>query len=432
MRKQIKKFLVVGSVVLGGCQAILPYSMAHATEIIDEKGEKWTDIAETIKRWPLNTFNTMYISEYDFLNNGLSVVFNGISTSGDGSWKANELLMGWVNYSGMFQRDEFAGLISFDETDRYIPLIQLKMDESISSGTEIEITSEMITGRILDNFYEKKLAYVMRNGDGEATRANYNSAFQCAVEVREGQVCRLFYKDPTPEGGASSGLTKYFPVQKTEVNKEGPSGLTTEVGTGEEVEKNEPVIGSETEDNGLVAEIETGEKELILDVESPSGTEVDDKNTSGDIENDVIMTEESKSVEKYSSGDIFAAEDNKVTSVVNNKDAEKVAVAALSAGRNHGGDTGGGADATTDGDRENNISEVEKLIRASEEEKAAEEGINKIEVPRLGMTAKEIDYKWLFLPVLGLILMLYWWFLVPIFKKREKSAKKSKKSVDNI
>ena len=295
MRKQLKQFLAVGGIVLGGCQTILPYSVAHATEIIDEKGEKWTDIAEAIKRWPLNTFNTMYISEYDFLNNGLSVVFNGISTSGVGSWKANELLMGWVNYSGMFQRDEFAGLISFDETDRYIPLIQLKMDESISSGTEIEITSEMITGRILDNFYGKKLAYVMRNGDGEATRANYNAAFQCAVEVKEGQVCRLFYRDPIPGGGASSGLTKYFSVQKTEVDKEVIED--EELPIGAEVEENTSAIEMNMGKSEPAVKDEIGKNEPIAESGLLDSDEQSDKNTLGDIENDTAVAEVSENGE---------------------------------------------------------------------------------------------------------------------------------------
>ncbi len=428
MRKRIKKFLVVGSVVLGGCQTILPYSVAHATEIIDEKGEKWTDIAEAIKRWPLNTFNTMYISEYDFLNNGLSVVFNGISTSGDGSWKANELLMGWVNYSGVFKRDEFAGLVSFDETDRYIPLVHLRMDEPIENGTEIEITPEMITGRIIDNLYEKKLAYVIRNSDGEATRANYNSAFQCAIEVREGQVCRLFYRDPIPGGGASSGLTKYYPVQKTEVDKEAIEDGELPIET--EVEGDTSVIEMNTGESEPAAKVEIEKNEPITEGGSLDSDEQSDKNTLGDIENDAAVAEVLENGEKYSSGDIFVRDTDRTTSISNN--VEKASsIAVLSAGRNQGGGGGGTSGAIND-DEENSISEIEKLIRASEEEKAAEEGINKIEVPRLGMTAKEIDYKWLFLPVLGLILMLYWWFFVPIFKKREKSAKKSKKSVDNI
>ena len=428
MRKQLKQFLVVGGIVLGGCQTILPYSVAHATEIIDEKGEKWTDIAEAIKRWPLNTFNTMYISEYDFLNNGLSVVFNGISTSRDGSWKADELLMGWVNYSGVFKRDEFAGLVSFDETDRYIPLVHLRLDEPIENGTEIEITPEMITGRIIDNFYGKKLAYVIRNSDGEATRANYNSAFQCAIEVVEGQVCRLFYRDPVPGGGASSGLTKYFPVQKTEVGKEVIEDEESPIET--EVEGNTSAIEMNTGESEPATKVEIGKNEPITEGGSLDSDERSNKNTPGDIENDTAVAEVPENGEKYSSGDIFVSDTDRATPISNN--VEKASsIAILSAGRNQGGGGGDASGVVNDG-KENNISEIEELIRASEEEKAIDEGLGEIEVPRLGMTAKKIDYKWLFLPVLGLVLLIYWWFFVPIFKKREKSTKKSKKSVDNI
>ncbi len=428
MRKQLKQFLVVGGIVLGGCQTILPYSVAHATEIIDEKGEKWTDITEAIKRWPLNTFNTMYISEYDFLNNGLSVVFNGINASGEGFWKADELMMGWVNYSGIFKRDEFAGLVSFDETDRYIPLVHLRMDEPIGNGTEIEITPEMITGRIIDNFYGKKLTYVIRNSDGEATRANYNSAFQCAIEVREGQVCRLFYRDPVPGGGASSGLTKYFPVQKTEADKEAIGDEESPIET--EVEGNMSVIEMNTGESESAAKAEIGKNEPITEGGSLGSDEQSDKNTLGDINNDAMAAEVPENGEKYSSGDIFVSDADRTTPISNN--VEKASsIAILSAGRGQSGGSGGASGVVND-NKENNISEIEELIRASEEEKMAEEGIGEIEVPRLGMTAKKIDYKWLFLPVLGLVLMIYWWFFVPIWKKREKSTKKSKKSVDNI
>ncbi len=428
MRRQLKQFLVVGGIVLGGYQMILPCGMVRAAEIIDEKGEKWTDIAEAIKRWPLNTFNTMYISEYDFLNNGLSVVFNGINASGEGFWKADELLMGWVNYSEVFKRDEFAGLVSFDETDRYIPLVHLRMDEPIENGTEIKITPEMITGRIIDNFYGKKLAYVIRNSDGEATRANYNSAFQCAIEVREGQVCRLFYRDPIPGAGASSGLTKYFPVQKIEVGKEvaedGESPIETEI------EENTSAIEMNTGESEPAAKVEIGKNEPITEGGSLDSDGQSNENTPGDIENDTGVAEVPENGEKYSFGDIFASDTDRTTPISNN--VEKASsIAILSAGR---GQSGGGGDASgvVNDDKENNIGEIEELIRASEEEKATDEGIGEIEVPRLGMTAKKIDYKWLFLPILGLVLMIYWWFFVPIFKKREKSAKKSKKSVDNI
>jgi len=428
VRKQLKQFLVVGGIVLGGYQMVLSCGMVHAAEIIDEKGEKWTDIAEAIKKWPLNTFNTMYISEYDFLNNGLSVVFNGISASGDGSWKADELMMGWVNYSGVFKRDEFAGLVSFDETDRYIPLAHLRMDEPIGNGTEIEITPEMITGRIIDNFYGKKLAYVIRNSDGEATRANYNSAFQCAIEVREGQVCRLFYRGPVPGGGASSGLTKYFPVQKTGVGKEVIENEESPKET--EAEENTSAIEMNTGESEPVAKVEIGKNEPITEGSSLDSNEQSDENTLGDINNDAMAAEVPENGEKYSSGDIFVSDADRTTPISNN--VEKASsIAILSAGRGQSGGSGGASGAVND-NKENNISEIEKLIRASEEEKMAEEGIGEIEVPRLGMTAKKIDYKWLFLPVLGLVLMIYWWFFVPIFKKREKSTKKSKKSVDNI
>ena len=176
---------------------------------------------------------------------------------------------------------------------------------------------------------------------------------------------------------------------------------------------------TETEKSGLVTE------EGLLDSDEQS-----DKNTLGDIENDTVVAEVPENGEKYSSGDIFVSDTNRTTPISNN--VEKASsIAILSAGLGQGGGGGDASGAMSD-DRENNISEIEELIRASEEEEATDEGIGEIEVPRLGMTAKKIDYKWLFLPVLGLVLMIYWWFFVPIWKKREKSTKKSKKSVDNI
>lgn len=402
MRKRFKQ-LLMGGIVVG---AIISGGRVSALEIIDEEGEKWTDITEAIQRWPLNTFNVMYVSEFDFLNNTVSVVFNGIKTDSETGesigWSADELLMGWVNYDGLFQRSEFAGLRSFDETDRYTALIHLKFDEPLQSGIEVNVGK--LEGNIYDRFYSDRLAYVIRNNDGDATRANYYSTFQCAIQVREGQVCRLFYKDPILEYGASSGQTKYFPVQKTEI-----------------VAKNS--------DGESVTEEKNDSDDIVLTTES---------------------LEESKNSEKYSSGDIFnekyndffldnnneIAQDNENTSQLMMVDEtansarsmiNSMLVAGVVADRGNGGSTGGSEIAGDD--KENGIEEVLGLV--NEAEKGNEE-MEKIEVPRLGATVKRIDYKWLFLPVLGLILMAYWWFIAPIWQKSRKNEKKSKKSVDNI
>lgn len=404
MRKSIKQLFVGGIVVVG---TIIGGGRVSALEIIDEKGEKWADITEAIQRWPLNTFNTMYVSEFDFLNNTVSVIFNGVKTDSETGesieWSADELLMGWVNYDGLFQRSEFAGLRSFDETDRYTALIHLKFDKPLQSGVEVNV--DKLEGNIYDRFYSDRLAYVIRNNDGDATRANYYSAFQCAVQVREGQVCRLFYKDPILEHGASSGQTKYFPVQKTEIVAKSSDGET-------------------------VAEEKNDSDDIVLMAESLEESENSEKYSSGDIFNEKENDSPLNDIDEVAQDDEKAS---RLLGVVGkNADSARntinsVLVAGMTVGNNSGSANGGGVAANDD--KEN---DVEKILGLAEGAEEGNKEIEKIEVPRLGMTTKEIDYKWLFLPVLGLILMVYWWFIAPIWKKSRKNEKKSKKSVDNI
>ena len=406
MRKSIKQLFMGGIVVVG---AIIGGGRVSALEIIDEKGEKWVDITEAIQRWPLNTFNTMYVSEFDFLNNAVSVIFNGVkadSETGESiEWFADELLMGWVNYDGLFQRDEFAKLSSFEGTDRYLPLVYLKFDAPLKSGVEMNISSDNLEESLYDRFYSNRLAYVIRNKDGDATRANYYSAFQCAVQVREGLVCRLFYKDPVPGHGVSSGQTKYFPVQKTE-------------------------IAAEASGEDAVIEEKNDSDDIDLTSNVPNGAENNEKYSSGDIFNEKENDSPLNNIDEVAQDDEKAS---RLLGVVGeNADSARstinsVLVAGMTVGNNSGSANGGGVVANND--KEN---DVEKNLGLVEEAEEGNKEIEKIEVPRLGMTAKEIDYKWLFLPVLGLILMVYWWFIAPIWKKSRKNEKKSKKSVDNI
>lgn len=423
MKKHLKQIMVGGVV---GAISLVSGLRTSAIEIIDEKGDKWVDITEAIKEWPLNTFNVMYISEYDLEENSLSVIFNGVKTDSETGenvgWQADEVMLAWQNYDGIFKRNEFAGL-SFDELgNRYLPLAYYKFDKPLDSGVEMKIDADRLNGNWMDYFYTNRLAYVMRNSGGDSTRANTNSAFECVAKLQEGQVCRLYYRAPRPDLGASSGLTKYYPVQRREKVVE---------------------VFAESE---IVEDIKT-------EVEQELEPEVESKNELDDMKNEVDEVIVSENDEKYSSGDIFDGSieddisvgdggiDGTTTSepdyiryevkrsVINNSSTDSASMIASSV-------NGTSVAAKTNiinaeekkSDAKDLIATTEALKADSNEENREEE----IEVPKLGMTAKQIDYKWLFLPILGLVLMIYWWFIIPIWKKRQKNEKKSKKSVDNI
>ncbi len=102
MKKQFRQIVVGGMIGAVATSAMLG-SRVSAAEIIDEKGDKWTDITEVIGKWPLNSFNAMYISEYDSDDNSLSVILNGVKTNletGENvGWRANEVIFAWQNYS---------------------------------------------------------------------------------------------------------------------------------------------------------------------------------------------------------------------------------------------------------------------------------------------------------------------------------------------
>lgn len=404
--KKIKQIIVMGvvaSMAIGGMPIEQGYAMEvePVTEIIDEAGDKWTDISIAINRWPLNTFNLMLISEYDFEMNEISVVFNGIKkdleTGETVNWEADELMVAWQKNREMLETDEFIRLFSEEVPDKYLPFAHLKFDEPLKSGVELSVDSSLIATNIMDYFYSKRLAFMMKNNEGDSTRADYNSYFRCALDAMEGQVCRLFYRDPIPGGGASSGLTKYFLVQKREV---GGEVVSIPDGSLEESEVNNQSNEDITDESGG-GRIDEATLRVNDDV-----ADSDTENDFYDIKTGENMPLTSKNDEKYSSGDIF----DEIALVVNSD-----------------GDNGGGSGLSNVMGISDEASMA--LIGKAESNKNGE---GEIEVPRLGATAKQIDYKWLFLPILGLILVVYWWFFVPISKKREKSAKKSKKSVDNI
>ena len=423
MKKHLKQIMVGGVV---GAISLVSGLRTSAIEIIDEKGDKWVDITEAIKEWPLNTFNVMYISEYDLEKNSLSVIFNGIKTDSETGenvgWQADEVMLAWQNYDGIFKRSEFAEL-NYDELgDRYLPLAYYKFGKPLDSSVEMKIDADRLNGNWMEYFYTNRLAYVMRNSGGDSTRANTNSAFECVAKLQEGQVCRLYYRAPRPDLGASSGLTKYYPVQRREKVVE---------------------VFAESE---IVEDIKT-------EVEQELESEVEPKNELDDMKNEVDEAIVSENDEKYSSGDIFDGSieddisvsdggiDGATTSepeyiryevkrsVINNSSTDSASMIASSV-------NGTSAAAKTNIiNAEEKKSDAKDLIATTEALKAGSDEKNReeeIEVPKLGMTAKQIDYKWLFLPILGLVLMIYWWFIVPIWRKRQKNAKKSKKSVDNI
>ena len=399
MKRRIKQIVLMGVMVVSLMN--LSPGRVGALEIIDENGERWTDITEAIKRWPLNTFNVTYISEYDFEENSLSVVFNGVKkdpeTSEKIGWQADEILIAWQKYKGVPLLDEFVTLFDNDNPDRYAILYREKFDEPISSGTEVKIDASKMNSNLIDYFYSRQLNFVARNSDGDITNAEYNYYFLCAAQLAEGQVCRLFYRDPTPDGGANSGLVKYFPVQK----------------------------------RGL-AVLETG----VSDEESSENIdeEHDTVNEPHDIENVDSGDNMSDNDEKYSSGDIFDDTimiDTGVSGGVAGAYASSSSINEIFAGVD-------GVLAVEPDEIENKavedgsiLNEKTKQLIAESDSRLRSDGSN-IEVPLLGGVKKGTRYKWLFIPVLGLILVIYWWFIAPIWKKRQKNEKKSKKSVDNI
>ncbi len=417
MKKQFRQIVVGGMIGAVATSAMLG-SRVSAAEIIDEKGDKWTDITEVIGKWPLNSFNAMYISEYDSDDNSLSVILNGVKTNletGENvGWRANEVMLAWQNYSGVFQRNEFGGL-GFDELgDKYSLLSYYRFNEPLDSGIEVKIDADRLIGRWMDYFYEKRLAYVMRSDGGDATRATTNSAFACVAELQEGQVCRLYYREPLPGASVSSGLMKYFPVQRRELGVKGI--IEDEAGNGNKKE--------------------TG-------VDETMAMDPDAKNESDDIEhedkNDFVL----KNDGKYSSGDIF--DDDLISDTSMNGGETSGAISSeskyiryelkRSVVNNPGAIVSDPVDVVSvNMDSDTDQSHTMELISAAERlnsEDDAEKREEEIEVPRLGVVARRIDYKWLLIPVLGLFLVIYWWFIVPIWRKRQKNAKKSKKSVDN-
>jgi hypothetical protein len=282
----------------------------------------------------------------------------------------------------------------------------------LTDESEMEIELPMVRGELRTRLNDYNLLYMIQSTTGDVIRPQLLNLSGCMLDITEGEVCRMFYRDPLPDMGASSGQMGYFAVRYRDVS--------------DEVEVDEEVSFTE-ENEGMI-------------------TESDEKKTDGDIKIDTIREDVAENNIKYSSGDIFKTVENIVNEtsrgvdntasgtnkVVNKVTNEIVSGANNSTGVNVANSADGDTKSELSSDQENKIDEVTKRIEEYEAEKKGNVSTGDIEVPRLGMTAREIDYKWLFLPILGLVLMLYWWFLVPIWKKHEKSAKKSKKSVDNI
>lgn len=359
----MKRKIIIG-VILGVFTSSNITNAIGIAEFTDEKEGHWSDVSVAIDEWPLNTFSIFSISEIDFYQNRLKMILGSPNSD---AWKSGEVIIAWQDQGERFMLKDFMKLFDGNATGNY-DVIYRGHIESISSGAELEI--ENLETNLRSMFNTHNLEYGIRFDTGEMIRPEMLSMSKCILEVTDGQVCRLFYRDPLPGGGASSGLLDYYPV---------------------------------------VADYSI----------------IKDENATDDIKSALKQEEGSENPENYSSGDIFNEEERLSDGVTSSVVATGIIVGV-------NGNTG--SSSSMNNNEENDMEEVIGLTGEAEKGNDNAEEINteEIEIPRLGVTVKRIDYKWLFLPVLGLILMAYWWFIAPIWRKSRKNEKKSKKSVDNI